>query len=251
MKNWRSVIVFDVLMVLLVILLYSPVQLALNPLDPNFFKAAISVIAGVLIAYEVIKVNGRAILTARANKRISEGETDVSAEDVKRTLSEYEKTTVVGTYARHALAQLDSAEAKRTSLYDAITKKFQEGSLTYYKFAEVVDAAANAIIHNSSILARRIQAFDVEDYNRNARDTITGLFKRSTIPEEVRKEKRQVYEMSLNDMRGIVAANERLLVELDKFSIELGQLETNANAEVNTRLLEEVTTLVDETKYYK
>ena len=56
MKNWRSVIVFDVLMVLLVILLYSPVQLALNPLDPNFFKAAISVIAGVLIAYEVIKV---------------------------------------------------------------------------------------------------------------------------------------------------------------------------------------------------
>ena len=60
-----------------------------------------------------------------------------------------------------------------------------------------------------------------------------------------------MYELSLNDMRGIVAANERLLVELEKFGIEMGQLETSASAEVNNRLLEEVTTLVEETKYYQ
>ena len=238
-------------MVLLIILLYSPVQLALNPLDPNFFKAALSVIAGVFIIYELVKVNGRAIMTARAAKQISEGSEEVNADDVKMTLSEYERTSVVGTYAKHAIAELESAEARRAKLYETIAGKFQEGSLTYFKFIEVVDAATNAIVHNSAILARRIQAFDVEDYNRNARATITGLFNRSTIPEEVRKEKRSVYEMSLNDMRGIVAANERLLVELERFSNELNQLETNANAERNDRLLEEVNTLVEETKYYR
>jgi hypothetical protein len=157
----------------------------------------------------------------------------------------------VGTYAKHAIAELESAEVKRAHLYETIGSKFQEGSLTWMKFAEVVDAATNAIVHNSSILARRIQTFDVDDYNRTTRNTITGLFRRSTIPESLREEKREVYEMSLNDMRGIVAANERLLIELDKFKNEMAQLETSANAEVNDRLLEEVNTLVEETKYYR
>ena len=251
MKKWKSVIVFDVLMVLLIILLYSPVQLALNPLDPNFFKAAFSVIAGVFIAYELIKVNGRAILTARAAKQISEGSEDIHVDDIKRMLSEYTKTSVIGTYAKHAITELESAEVRRTNLYETIASKFTEGSLTYSKFIEVVDAATNAIAHNSAILARRIQAFDVEDYNRNARDTITGMFKRSTVPEEIRRQKREVYEMSLNDMRGIVAANERLLVELERFAVELRTLESTENAVMNNQLLEEVNTLVEETKYYR
>lgn len=251
MKNWRRVIAFDVVMALLVILLYFPAGLGLSPFDPNFVNAALSVIGAVLIGYETIKVNARAILTARAAKQLSEGANDMPVEDVKRVLSEYERTAVVGTYAKHAIAELESAEVKRAHLYETIGTKFQEGSLTWMKFAEVVDAATNAISHNSSILARRIQSFDVDDYNRTSKNTISGLFNRSAIPESLRQEKRQVYEMSLNDMRGIVAANERLLIELDKFMNEMTSLETSANAEVNNRLLEEVTTLVEETQYYR
>ena len=251
MKKWRKVIAFDVIMALLIILLYFPAGLGLSPFDPNFLNAALSVIGGVLIGYETIKVNARAILTARAEKMLSEGSDDMSVDDVKRVLGEYEKSNVVGTYAKHAIAELESAEMKRAHLYETISSKFSEGSLTWMKFVEVVDAATNAIAHNSSILARRIQTFDVDDYNRTTRNTITGLFNRTTIPDSLRQEKREVYEMSLNDMRGIVAANERLLLELDKFKNEMALLETNANAEVNTYLLEEVNALVEETKYYR
>ena len=251
MKKWRKVIAFDVVMALLVILLYFPAGLGLSPFDPNLLNAALSVIGAVLIGYETIKVNARAVLTARAAKQLSEGSGEMQVEDIKRVLGEYEKTSVVGTYAKHAIAELESAEVKRAHLYEVVGSKFQEGSLTWMKFIEVVDAATNAIAHNSAILARRIQGFDVEDYNRTARNTITGLFNRSTIPESLRQEKREVYEMTLNDMRGIVAANERLLIELDRFKNEMTLLETSANAEVNTRLLEEVNTLVEETKYYR
>ena len=52
-------------------------------------------------------------------------------------------------------------------------------------------------------------------------------------------------------MRGIVAANERVLIELDRFAQELGQLESTATAEANNRLLNEVNELVEETKYYR
>lgn len=254
MKKWRGTIVFDVAMIILVIILFGPAGAHLSPLSPNLFEAILSVVAAAFIGYETIKVNGRAILTARAERRVAllgSGEEDISPEDVKRALSEYEKTAVVGQYAKQAIAELESAERKRASLYESIGAKFQEGSLTWHKFSEVIDAATGAIVHNSSLLARRIQAFDVEDYNKNARNTITGLFNRSTVPEGLRQEKRQVYEASLNDMRGIVAANERLLLELDKFSYEMGQLESSENADQNDRLLEEVNTLVEQTQYYK
>ena len=44
---------------------------------------------------------------------------------------------------------------------------------------------------------------------------------------------------------------ERLLTELDRFAIEMGRLESGANEQSNDRLLEEINTLVDETKYYR
>lgn len=254
MKKWRGTIIFDVAMIILIIILFGPAGLHLNPLSSNLFAAIISVIAIALIAYGLVSVNGKALLTARAERRVAQlgsGEENVSADDLKRALGEFEKTTVVGPYAKQAITQLENAERKRESLYETLGKKFENGSLTWQKFSEVVDAATGAIVHNSSLLTRRIQAFDVEDYNKNARNTITGLFNRSTVPEGLRIEKRQVYEANLNDMRGIVAANERLLLELDKFAYELGQIESSENAEQNDRLLEEVNTVVEQTQYYK
>ena len=60
-----------------------------------------------------------------------------------------------------------------------------------------------------------------------------------------------MYEANLEEMRTIVTANERLLTELDRFAIEMGRLESGANEQSNDRLLEEINTLVDETKYYR
>lgn len=251
MQKWRRTIIFDVAMIILVILLFSPYHVGLSPLDPNFFKAALSVVVAAFLGYETVKVNRKAILTNRANKRLTAGGDKIPVEDIKRMLGEYEKKAVVGKYARSGMEELESAQRKRDSLFEVIGTKFQEGSLSWQKFTDVVESATQAVAHNSALLARRIQAFDVDDYNRNAHDTITGLFRRSTVPESVRQEKRALYEASLDDMRGIIGANERLLLELDKFSIEMGQFETNAQAEANTQLLEEINTLIDETKYYQ
>jgi hypothetical protein len=254
MKKWRGTIIFDVAMIILIIILFGPAGAQLSPLSPNLFAAILSVVAAAFIGYELVKVNGRALLTARAEKRVAEleaGKDDVSADEVKRALSSFEKTSVVGPLAKQGIDELDRAETKRTALRESIGKKFQEGSLTYARFAEVVDAATGAIVHNSALLAKRIQGFDWQDYNKNARNTITGLFNRSTVPEDLRQEKRQFYEASLDDMRGIIAANEKLLIELDKFSFEMGQLEASETAETNDRLLQEVNELVEQTQYYR
>ena len=193
----------------------------------------------------------RSIKAMRAEKRLELGPGEATVNDIKMALQEYEKTTAVGVYAKQAIAELEAAEFKRSTLYQIIGNKFQEGSITWEKFAEGIEAATQAIAFNSALLTKRIKAFDVEDYKRNAKNTITGLFNRGTVPEEVRQERRAMYEANLEEMRTIVTANERLLTELDRFAIEMGRLESGANEQSNDRLLEEINTLVDETKYYR
>ena len=251
MNKWKSTIVIDVLLIILAIFCFSPYQLALNPLSPNFFAAAASVIIAAGIGYEAVKVNGRALKAARAEKRLELGPGQATVDDIKLALHEYERTAVVGIYAKQAIAELETAERKRQWLYDILDKKFQQGSITWQKFADGVEGATQAIAYNSALLERRIKMFDVEDYKRNAKNTITGMFNRGTVPEEIREERRRVYEESLDEMRRIVAANERMLTELDRFANEMAQLETSVNEQANERLLEEINTLVDETKYYR
>ena len=254
MKKWRGTIVFDVAMIIFVIILFSPSGLGLSPFSENLFAAILSVVAAAFIGYQVVKVNGRALLTARAEQRVARlnaGSENLSTDEVKLALNSFEKTSVVGPLAKQGIGEIESAGRKRAQLVETISNKFEEGSLTWHKFTDVVDAATGAIVHNCALLAQRIQSFDVEDYNKNARNTITGLFNRSTVPESLRQERRQVYEANLADLRDIIAANERLLLELDKFSLEMRQLEASENAEQNVNLLEEVNTLVEQTRYYQ
>ena len=251
MDRWKKTIAIDVLLVILAIFCFSPYQLALNPLSPNFFNAAASVLMAAGIGYEAVKVNGRALKAARAEKRLELGPGEATVEDIKLKLHEKERTAIVGFYAKQAIAQLEAAERKRTALYEIIARKFTEGSITYEKFAEGIEMATQAIASNSALLAKRIDTFDVEDYKRNAKNTITGMFNRGTVPEEVRQERRALYEASLDEMRNIVTANERMLTELDRFVNEMSQLESSANAQANDRLLQEINELVDETKYYQ
>jgi len=247
----KKLVIFNAIMAILIIFLYSPYQLALSPLDPNFIKAAASVIFAAVMGYELVKVNGQALLETRAKKRLELGPGEATVDDIKRGLAQYKKTAVIGIYARNCIAQLETAERKREALYETIDRKFTEGSITWQKFAEGIEAVTQAIARNSALLVQRLGVFDVEDYNRNARNTITGMFNRGTVPENVRQERRALYEANLEEMRGILTANERLLTELDRFNAEMAQLETSANATANTRLLEEVNELVNETQFYR
>ena len=63
-------------------------------------------------------------------------------------------------------------------------------------------------------------------------------------------EKQQVLQQGLDEMDALLQANDQLLTELDRLTFELGKL---TDAESNTdgeRIVEEIRTLIDETKYY-
>ena len=251
MNKMRNVIVFDVFMVVLAIILLAPFALNINIFSGSVGIAIASVVIAAFMAYEFVKVNVRAYLTTRAEQRIALESGDVTIDDLKRTLSNYTKKQIVGTYAKHGLAELELLERKREQVYAAIEGKFAKDSLTWIKFTDVADLAMSAVVSNTSMLARRIQNFDVDEYLRIVRQGLTGIFSRNAIPTELRQEKRRLYEDNVDDMRGIVAANEKLLLELDRFEAEMNQLAATANEADNNRMLEEINQLIDETKYYR
>ena len=52
-------------------------------------------------------------------------------------------------------------------------------------------------------------------------------------------------------MHEIIAANERMLLELGKLELELGKLEAGSTLDDNEGTLSELTTLIEETQYYQ
>lgn len=244
-----KVIAIDAALAILIVILYSPGLLALRPDDPSILRAGFSIIFGVVIAVALVWFNYNALRTRRYEHLDTSGGADEY--DLAEVLKRYVHDPVVGQYASRALDEIEGMSKKKSSLYDIIAGKFEKGSLSWDKFTAVVDAAAQTVLKNTALLANRVQSFDVEEYRTMGSLIQTGGYKSDEIPDDIQEEKWQLLQRSLDDMRGVVAANERLLLELDKFSIELGQLESASNSEVNNNMLDEIRTLIDETKYYQ
>ena len=130
-------------------------------------------------------------------------------------------------------------------LVRAIESTFGEESLTAGKFVAVADAARSTLLRNCALLSNRIQAFDVDGY-RATRRRLPSLGEGSLASEQL-----AMYEDALADMREVIEANERLLLEMGKLEMEVSDLEGDDNREDNTRMLDEVRDLLEQTKYYR
>lgn len=249
MNKYIKLIAFDVIMAVIIVVLYSPGLLNLRPTDPSILRAGLSIIFAVVIVVAIVWYNYDMLRGPKYEHLDTSGELDSG--ELSYVLGRYKSDPVVGSYASSALDELEQAARKKKSLYDIVSSKFEKHSLTWDKFVAVIDSAVQTVNKNTALLANRVQAFDVEDYTHMKRLMTSGDYVNDSIPDELQVEKWNLMQTNLGDMRNIVAANENLLLELDKFAVEISQLESSANSEENNRMIEEVRTLVEETKYYR
>jgi hypothetical protein len=174
-----------------------------------------------------------------------------TADQAIQVMERYSKADLVGPVAQAAKMQLESVKVKQTALHSLIGRKFSEGSISYDKFASAVDAAVTTIVKNNLILANRIQTFDVKDYRRMEQLVANGMYLKDKVPNEIQEERFRMHEENKNAMDSIVTANERLLLELDRFSVEVGKMDTYETSEANAAMIEEIRKLIEQTKYYR
>lgn len=175
-----------------------------------------------------------------------------SAAEITGLLKQYTRADGVNTRARKALAQVDSANRKRENLRALISGKFTEGSLSWDKFVAAIDAAYNVLLRNLTQLTNRVQTFDAEDYRVQKRERSGVAYRRDGISDTVQDERWEAMEASLAEMDQILTANERLLLDLDKFALEFSKLDQEGSSENRVdAMLEEIQQLTEELKYYQ
>jgi len=182
-------------------------------------------------------------------------DTGATADSIKRVLKRYTRAKVVGQRARAGIANLEDEERKNAAFQAILEKKFQRDSLSWSKFVVAADMTHDAIVRNCASLANRMQVFDRAGYQKEELGHRSSTWRESQAQvgqslSQPSTEKQRVLQEGLDQMDALLASNDRLLTELDKLTIELGKLtdaDSNADGE---RIVEEIRTLIDDTKYY-
>lgn len=228
--------------------LYTPWLVGLTPSDPSILRAGLSVICGIVLT-GAFGASTYAYLQEPEYRLLESGEVD-DPEDVLPLLQGYADRPVVGSYAQEGATQIELMEHRHQRLYRVIEAKFGAESLSHDRFAAVVDAARLTLLRNCALLANRIQSFDVDGY-RKRRKLLPGTAGDAQQEDALSVEREHIYEEALADMREVIEANERLMLEMGKLEMELSDLESDDNREGNSRMLEEVADLLEQTKYYR
>ena len=220
--------------------------------------ASIAIIAGIAwgIRRAVYAVKGeeyKPLLGDKTQHEYEHQDVDAGAttESIANVLKRYTRADVVGKRASAALAALDNEKRKSAAFHAVLEKKFQRGSLSWDKFAVAADLSHDAILRNCAALANRVQVFDRAGYRKKELGHRSSTWRKDdALLDPAAAEKQRVLQEGLDEMDALLASNDRLLTELDKLTFELGKL-TDADATADgDHIVEEIRTLIDETKYY-
>ena len=171
-------------------------------------------------------------------------------QSVERVLRRYLRVETVGKYASAGIAAIGNERKKSANFYGVLESKFPKNSLSYGKFSVAAEETKDAILRNCAALANRIQVFDFVEYRRVERAYRTATYKKDVEPDELQIEKHHLMHANLAEMDSIIASNDKLLLELDKLAVELGKIDNTDATESSDRIVEEIRSLIDETKYY-
>ena len=245
-KRYAKLLAIYVLIALAVVVVYAPWGLALRPWDISILRAGMSIVAGIGLAGTFGA--STYLLLKDPDVKLLEPEHVMTAGEVIPVLEEYDDAPYVGGIAGDALEQVRSAGRKRKRLNKVIGAQFSEGSLSWDRYTSLVEGAERTVVRNAALVANSVQSFDREGFSRAK----SGERRASEAGrQEMHQEGLALYDEALAHMREVITANERVLLELGKLELELSKLEADDVTEESGQTIEELQTLIDDTRYYR
>lgn len=241
MRKYKELIIVDLIVIIVTVILFAPFTLG--------WRGVLAAIVAMFMLTAFLIYNVRFVERVKSRRQLDSDKGTM--EQALKVMNRYAKADVVGPIASAAKSELEAAARKQEDLHAIIESKFVKNTITYDKFASVVDAAIATVTKNSLVLANRIQTFDARDYRHIEQALSSGSYRTDGIPDEIQEDKGRIYAKAMEDMNAIVEANERLMLELDRFAAEISALDSADNAAENSAILEEVRQLIEETKFYK
>ena len=230
------------------VLLLTPIGLNLKPSDPGIIRGGTAIAVNILVFGGLVYFG---VMLARVKPAVSLTDNKKEEIRIQNLLREMRERPVIGAVARKALEQMEDTSRKAGMFREIVGKKFGDTSLTFVRYAGVLDEGVDTIVQNTSFLTARLQAFDEKQYLRLSRSVATGLYKSDAVDDSLQEDQLVRFNRSLQEMNGILDANEHLLDMMGSCVNEVAALGAEDNSRKNEDILEEITHLIETTKYYK
>ena len=183
----------------------------------------------------------------KAKAQLAEGKVD----QLGTVIGSYKGKYGIGSIAEIASRQVINIEKKGPSLLKMVDEKFEPGTMSHDRFITPIQSGIETVRQNSLTLARMLDGFDDQDFQKLAKLMQTGEYRHDLINDEIQKERYLIYQNNMSEMERIVSTNERMLLMLDRISVELSKLETNQIDQEGSKILEEIQELAQTAKYYQ
>lgn len=238
MKKELKLLLFNIVIVFLIIVLYSPGLMALRLNDDSLIRSILALWCG--IGLLTVFIIGNTKMLKPAEKRLITNSATVDITAANSILEQYKRSVHFAKIAASALDQIERLQKSITRAEMEISKKFEKGSMSWDKYNAVIVEANKVILENLVSIANRMQLFDEQEYTR------LKNYKNDTIPDDIQEKQIALYEQNKELIVDAVSVNERLILSLDTMSVELSK----AKDTEGDLLLDEISSLTGEVKYY-
>lgn len=238
-----------VFIILAGVYLYSPIGVGLSPFDNDPFVIALSLANGMAIIALLFFGNKAISLIEGKPAPIVFPET-YTGKEVKDILSGMQGSALFQEITNAVIDQMEKGGLAKDALEKSISDSFQKGSISWSKYYDVVESAAQSIVENGMAIARRLEQFNENEFFELRKVIQSGAYKEDSIPDDIQEGKMVVFKKKLGLIYELMNINERLLIKLDSLDTELVSI-TEKNVDHGNDLLSDINTLIEETKYYK
>ncbi len=240
MSQKIKILLLNLGIVVTAVVTYSEGLLGLRPTDPSLLKAGLSILIGLGLGAGLVGGNYKLLRGPRPVKNVQLE----SASQIESTLKSFTGSRYFGELARTGLDQYQRLRLSSSRAETAIHLKFQKGSMTASRYLGAVAAAENAMLDNMKTMALRLSVFSDDEYERLLN------YRYDDIPDDIQEQQLALYDKSLSFIRGSVAVNENLILKLDTLAFDMSDAAAKDTGETDA-LLEEITALTNELKYYR
>ncbi|MFC5471122.1 hypothetical protein ACFPPD_20750 [Cohnella suwonensis] len=166
-----------------------------------------------------------------------------SHEDYVEALSRYKRAKSLEKEMAVALGQLERMRKKQLTLSDVLDQRFDPAELSYGKFASVAREVEKLFYANARSMLNRLRVFDESELD--PADP-------ARFSKELLQEKTNLHNENVEFVRHSVAANEEILLKLDRLLLEISRLDSFEPGDIeNMPGMLEIDSLIKQTKYYK
>lgn len=240
MNKYIKMFILNLSICIFAIVGYSPGLLNLRLSDISIFRAGMSILLGIILF--ILFLAGNYYLLREPFKKEIHKEDIKNLDSAKKMFILYSSDKYYRDIANTAIEQITRLSKSINRAKMSIDNKFDKASMSWNKYYNVLDAGENTAISNIVFMANRMQLFDSSDYLR------LQNYKDDDIPDDIQEKQLELYEKNITMINNAIALNEQLLLKLDMLSMELAS--TIDSDDSNTALLDEISKLTEEAKYY-